>query len=59
MYLQVGAWTVWLVALLVEHKADLQKKAFVRQCAKDKVGVGIIYEDRVDTWQLAGNEIKI
>merc|ERR1711990_1242828 len=35
--LEVGAWTVWLVALLVEHKADLQKKAFVRQCAKDKV----------------------
>ena len=42
MYLQVIAWTVWLVALLVEHKADLQKKAFVRQCAKDKVGVGVI-----------------
>ena len=34
---QVGAWIVWVVALIVEHKADLQKKAFVRQCAKDQV----------------------
>ena len=34
---QVGAWIVWVVALVVEHKADLQKKAFVRQCVKDKV----------------------
>ena len=36
-YPQVVAWIVWLVSLLVEHKADLQKKAFVRQCVKDKV----------------------
>lgn len=35
--LEIGAWIVWVVALLVEHKADLQKKAFVRQCVKDKV----------------------
>ena len=36
-YPQIVAWIVWLVSLLVEHKADLQKKAFVRQCVKDKV----------------------
>ena len=36
-YPQVVAWIVWLVSLLVEHKADLQKKAFVRRCVKDKV----------------------
>merc|ERR1711971_986348 len=35
--LEIGAWLVWVLALLVEHKADLQKKAFIRQCAKDKV----------------------
>jgi len=35
--LEIVAWIVWLVSLLVEHKADLQKKAFVRQCVKDKV----------------------
>ena len=40
---QVGAWIVWVVALVVEHKADLQKKAFVRQCAKDKVGVQLFF----------------
>lgn len=35
--LEVVAWVLWLAALAMEHRADLQKKAFVRQCARDKV----------------------
>lgn len=35
--LEAAAWLVWLAALLVEHRADLQKKAFARQCKKDGV----------------------
>lgn len=35
--LEGGAWLVWLAALLVEHRADLEKKAFARQCKKDGV----------------------
>lgn len=35
--LEMGAWIWWIVSLMVEHKADLQKKAFARQCVKDGV----------------------
>lgn len=35
--LEVGAWTLWLAAIALEHTADLQKKSFVRKCVKDGV----------------------
>jgi len=35
--LEVGAWVMWIVSYTMEHKADLQKKAFVAKCAKDGV----------------------
>jgi len=34
---EVVSWLLWLVSLGMEHRADLQKKAFVRQCLKDGV----------------------
>ena len=35
--LEVVAWVLWLASLAMEHRADLQKRAFIRQCARDKV----------------------
>jgi len=36
-WLEVFGWTLWLVAIIFEHTADKQKKAFVADCIKNNV----------------------
>merc|ERR1711981_298110 len=36
-WLEVGGWTMWASAIIFEHTADKQKKAFVAECAEKNV----------------------
>merc|ERR1712037_573660 len=36
-WVEVGGWTMWAAAIIFEHTADKQKKAFVADCAKKNV----------------------
>jgi len=36
-WLEVAGWTMWVVAIIFEHTADKQKKAFVKECTEKKI----------------------